>query len=335
MEGPIAINIARRTFISALGGTAVVWPLAARAQQPTKPVVGFLSSGSQRAFTTQAAAFLQGLKETGFVEGQNVTVEYRWAEGQYDRLPTMADELVRRPVTVLAASGGTAVARAAKAATTGIPIVFATADDPVATGLVTTLSRPGGNLTGVSLISGVLSAKNLELLHQLVPTAKTIGVLVNPNSPSAEIQLKDAQEAANSIGVKALLLKASTERDIDSAFMTLLAEHAGALVVVADPFFFLRREQFVALAARHAVPAIHFFREFIAAGGLMSYGTSLSDGYHWVGIYVGRILKGEKPADLPVIQSTKYELVINLNAAKALGLTVPQTLLVAADEVIE
>jgi putative tryptophan/tyrosine transport system substrate-binding protein len=238
-------------------------------------------------------------------------------------------------VAVLAASGGTAVARAAKSATGSIPIVFATADDPVATGLVTSLNRPGGNLTGVSLISGVLSAKNLELLHDLVPTAKLIAVLVNPNSPSAEIQLKDAQDAANRIGVGILVLKASTEREVESAFATVLAEHAGAMVVVADPFFFLRREQFVALAARHAVPTIHFFREFVTAGGLMSYGTSLSDGYRQIGIYVGRILKGEKPADLPIVQPTRFEMVINLEAAKALGLTVPNNLLVAADEVIE
>jgi putative ABC transport system substrate-binding protein len=227
------------------------------------------------------------------------------------------------------------VARAAKSATASIPIVFATADDPVATGLVTSLNRPGGNLTGVSLISGVLSAKNLELLHELVPTTKLIAVLVNPNSPSAEIQLKDAQDAANRIGVGILVLKASTEREVESAFATVLAEHAGAMVVVADPFFFLRREQFVALAARHAVPTIHFFREFVTAGGLMSYGTNLSDGYRQIGIYVGRILKGEKPADLPIVQPTRFEMVINLEAAKALGLTVPNNLLVAADEVIE
>jgi putative ABC transport system substrate-binding protein len=324
----------RREFVI-LGGAAAAWPLTARAQQPAKPVIGFLSSGSERSFAPQASSFLHGLKEMGYVDTQNVAITYRWAEGQYDRLAMMANDLVRAPVAVLAASGGTAVARAAKSATGSIPIVFATADDPVATGLVTSLNRPGGNLTGVSLISGVLSAKNLELLHDLVPTAKLIAVLVNPNSPSAEIQLKDAQDAANRIGVGILVLKASTEREVDSAFAAVLAEHAGAMVVVADPFFFLRREQFAALAARHAVPTIHFFREFVTAGGLMSYGTSLSDGYRQIGIYVGRILKGEKPADLPIVQPTRFEMVINLEAAKALGLTVPNDLLVAADEVIE
>ena len=325
----------RRDLLAMLGGALVVWPLAARAQQPTKPVVGFLSSGLQRAFAPQAAGFLQGLKETGYVEGQNIMIEYRWAEGRYDRLPTMADELVRWPVTVLVTSGGTVAARAAKAATTSIPIVFTTADDPVATDLVTSLNRPGGNVTGVSFISGVLTAKNLELLHELVPTANLVAILANPSSPSAEIQLKDAQEAANTIGVKILILKANTERDINSAFTTLLQEHAGALIVVADPFFFIHRDQFAALAERHAVPTVHFFREFVTAGGLMSYGTSLTDGYHQAGIYAGRILKGERPADLPVLQPTKYELVINLKAAKALGLTVPPSLLVRADEVIE
>jgi putative tryptophan/tyrosine transport system substrate-binding protein len=326
----------RREFLAILGSAAAaVRPLATRAQQTTKPVIGFLSSGSERSFVPQAAAFLAGLKEMNYVDRQNVAITYRWAEGQYDRLATMASELVRAPVTVLAASGGTAVARAAKSATTTIPIVFTTADDPVATGLVASLNRPGGNLTGVSVISGVLGAKHVELLHELVPSAKLIAVLVNPHSPSAEIQLKDAQDAASRIGVKIMVLKASTEPEIDSAFATVLQEHAGGMIVVADPFFFLRREQFGALAARHAVPTIHSFREYVTAGGLMSYGTSLSDGYRQMGLYVGRILKGEKPADLPIVQPTKFEMVINLVAAKALGLTVPNSLLVAADEVIE
>jgi len=299
------------------------------------PVIGFLSSGSQQAFAPYVAAFLQGLKETGYVEGQNVAIEYRWAEGRYDRLPAMADELVRRPVVVLATSGGTVAARAAKAATASIPIVFATADDPVAAGLVTSLNRPGGNLTGVSFISGGLSAKNLELLHELVPTTNLVAVLVNPDSPSAEIQLKDAQNAANTIGAKILVLKASTEHDIDSAFTTLLEEHAGALVVAADPFFFLRRDLFVALAARHAVPTVYFLREYVTAGGLMSYGTSVTDAYRQLGTHVRRILKGEKPADLPVMQPTKFEFVINLKTAKTLGLTVPLIMQMTADEVIE
>jgi ABC-type uncharacterized transport system substrate-binding protein len=330
----MAVGIGRRQFISALGGAAAAWPLATRAQQPIMPVIGFLSSGSQRTFGDQVAAFRRGLMEAGYVEGQNVAIEYRWADGQFDRLSTMADELVRRPVSVLAASGGTVAARAAKAATASIPIVFVTADDPVTAGLVTSLNRPGGNLTGISFISGMLSAKNIELLREVVPTAKLIAVLVNPKSPGTAVQLKDTLDAANTIGVKILVLKASTEHEIDSAFTTLQQEHADALVVVADPLFSC--SLFVPIAARHtAVPTVYFFRECVQAGGLMSYGTSLMDAYLQLGAYVGRILKGEKPADLPVVQPTKFELVINLKTAKALGLTVPLKLQVAADQVIE
>jgi putative tryptophan/tyrosine transport system substrate-binding protein len=308
----------RRQFITLLGGAAA-WPLAARAQQQSMPVIGFLSSGSQRAFAPLTGAFLQGLRELGYHDGKNVTIAYRWAEGQYDRLSTMAIELVHLPAAVLVASGGTVTGRAAQAATTTIPIIFTTADDPVAAGLVASLNRPGSNLTGVSFISGALGAKNLELLHELVPTANPIAVLVNPTSPSAEVQSKDARDTANAIGVRILVMQAGTERDIDAAFATLLQEHAGALVVAADPFFYQRRNQFVELAAHHAVPAIYFFRDYVVAGGLMSYGTSLTDAYRQVGIYVGRVLKGEKPADMPVQQPTKFELVINLKTAKALS----------------
>ena len=325
----------RRDFIKAIAVSAATWPLAARAQQATLPVVGFLSSGSRQAFASNVKALFEGLGEIGYVEGQNVSIEYRWADGQYDRLPIMADELVRRPVAVLITSGGTVSARAAKAATASIPIVFATADDPVAVRLVTSLNRPGGNLTGVSFISGVLGAKALELLHEVVPAANLVGVLVNPDSPSAVTQLRHTHEAANAIGTKILDLQASTENDIDTAFTTLLQQHAGALVVVADPFFYLRREQFVTLAARHAVPAVYFFREYVIGGGLMSYGASLHDAYQQLGAYAGRILKGEKPADLPVVQPTKFEFVLNLKTSNALGLTIPSGVLAIADEVIE
>lgn len=325
----------RREFIVIVACGVAVWPIGVCAQQPTIPVIGFLSSGSQQAFSPLAASFLLGLKAAGFVEGQSVVIEYRWADGQYDRLAKMANELALRPVAVLVTSGGTVSAEAAKAATKTIPIVFATADDPVAAHLVASLSRPGSNLTGVSFISGELSAKNLELLHQLVPTARLIGVLANPKSPSAEVQLNDAQLAADRLGVKILVLKATTDAEIDTAFATLLHENAGALVVLADPFFYLRRDRFAALAARYAIPAIYFFREFVTAGGLISYGTNLTNAYRQIGVYAGRILKGEKPFNLPVVQPTAFEMVINLSAAKALGLTVPDKLLVAADEVIE
>jgi putative tryptophan/tyrosine transport system substrate-binding protein len=324
----------RRDFVTLVGSAAVAWPVGARAQPKPPPAIGFLTSLSQRAFSTQSAAFLQGLKEKGFTEGRDFTIEYRFAEGRYDRLAEMADELMRRPLAVLATSGGTLPARAAKAAARNTPIVFGTADDPVAAGLVNSLSRPGGNLTGVSFINGELTAKNLDFIHTLVPSANLIAVLINPTNPSADTQLRDAELAAAAIGVKILPVKASTEQQIEAAFTALVQEHAGALIVETDPQFF-RPALFAALSARYSVPAIYFFREYVAAGGLISYGASLSDSYRQIGIYVARILNGEKPADLPIMQPTRFELVINLSATKALGLTVPDKLLVAADELIE
>ena len=325
----------RRDFITLLCGAAVASPLAARAQQPAMPVVGFLSSGAEQAFAPNVAGFLRGLRETGYIQGQNVAIEYRWADSHYDRLSAMATELVRRRVTVLVASGGTAVARAAKEATRTIPIVFSTADDPVANGIVGSMNRPSGNITGVALLSTELAGKRLGLIRELIPHTTTVALLINANNPESATITKDAQKAANAISVKVLVLNAKTEHDIDLAFKTIVQERADVLIVGTDPLYYIRRDQLIALAASNAVPTIYFLREFVVAGGLMSYGTNFADAYRQLGAYAGRILKGEKPDDLPVLQPTKFELVINTKTAKALRITIPSGVLAIADEVIE
>src|SRR5499427_319950 len=314
-------SMRRREFIAALGGAAVVWPLAAGAQQqaPKRPIIGFLNSGLPGGYAPFAAAFRRGLAEAGFIEGQNVVIEYRWAEGQYDRLPMMAADLIRRQVTLIAATS-TPAALAAKAATSVIPIVFTVALDPVAAGLVISLNRPGGNATGVSNYLSDLGAKRLELLHEVVPKTTVIGMLVNPNYPDVEVQRKDAAEAAHKLGLELHVVNASTEGDFNSAFANLVQFTAGALLVGTDTFFLSRRDQLVLLAARHAIPSMYFLREFALAGGLMSYAATLHDGYRQASIYTGRILNGAKPADLPVVQPTKFDLVMNINTAKVLGL---------------
>jgi putative tryptophan/tyrosine transport system substrate-binding protein len=324
----------RREFISLIGGAAA-WPLAARAQQ-AMPVVGFLSSRSPSESASDVAAFHQGLREAGFVERQNLAIEYRWAEGQYNRLPVMAADLVGRQAAVIVGAGGSAPAQATKAATAKIPIVFVSgSDNPVKDGLVASLNRPGGNVTGISVISSALGPKRFELLHELVPKASVVGVLLNPNYGDADLQMRELQEAAGAIKLTIHGVSASTEPDIDSAFASLIQQKIDALFVANDPFLTDRRDQIVALAAHNVMPTIYNNRLFVEAGGLISYGANFADGYRQAGNYVGRILKGENPADLPVLQPTKFELVINLKTAKALGLTVPQTLQVAADEVIE
>jgi ABC-type uncharacterized transport system substrate-binding protein len=324
----------RREFITLLGAGAAAWPLAARAQQQAMPVIGFITGGSLAALHQQVAGFREGIKETGYVEGQNVTVELHSVEGQLDRFPSLVSDLVRRPVTVLAVTSSTG-ARAAKQATSTIPIVFSIGEDPVATGIVDSLNRPGGNITGVYQFTAGLEAKRLGLLHEMVPKVTTMAVLVNPNFPASETQLRDVQEAAPRLGVQLIVVRANVESDFDAAFATLVQHHAGALLVCASPFFNTRRQQLVVLAARHAVPAIYEWRDFAVAGGLMSYGTNLTEAYRQAGVYAGRILKGAKPADLPVVQSTKFEFVINLNTAKALGIDVPPGLSSMADEIIE
>jgi putative tryptophan/tyrosine transport system substrate-binding protein len=325
--------VKRRQFLTVLGGAAAGWPLAARAQQAEMPVVGFLNGGSPDGYAPMVAAFHQGLKDTGYVEAQSVRIEHRWADGQYDRLPAMAADLVHRQVAVIVTNSPGMLA--AKAATTTIPIVFTTSGDPVELGFVASLARPGRNITGVTQLNVEVAPKRLELMHELVPTATIMAVLLNPTYPSAETQSRGMQAAARTLGLQLHILRASNERAIDDAFATLAQLRAGAFVISSDPFFNSRAEQFAALALRHAVPTIFQYREFAAAGGLMSYGGSIIDSYRQAGVYTGRILKGEKPADLPVQQSTKVELIINLKTAKALGLEVPRTLIARADEVIE
>ena len=331
--GQMTIDIGRREFILTLGGAALAWPRTAQAQQPAMPVIGFLSGRSPGEAASAVGAFRLGLGDLGYIEGKNVTIEYRWADGQYDRLSALAVDLVHLRVSVILAAGGSGLT--AKAATTTIPIVFTHGGDPVQEGLVASLNRPGGNATGVVFFSSVLGAKRLELLRQLVPKATTFGVLVIPNIPETQAERRDLKAAAQTIEQQVIILDVRSDRDIETAFATFVQRGVGALLGGAGPFLLSHRERIVALAARHAMPAIYSNREYVVAGGLMSYGTSITDGYRQAGIYTGRILKGENPADLPIVQSTKFELVINLKTAKTLGLTVPQNLLVAADEVIE
>jgi putative ABC transport system substrate-binding protein len=323
----------RRDFVTLVGGVAVAWPLAARAQQPAMPVIGLLINASPEPYAPMMAAFRQGLSETGYVDSKNVAIEYRWAENQIDRLP-VATDLVRQQVAVIAAAGPPA-AHAAKAATPTIPIVFVVGADPVKSGLVASLNRPGGNLTGVGFLGNILVPKLLEVLHELVPKAMAVGMLVNPGSPNAETDIREIQAAARLLGHQVLVLDTRSETDIDAAFATLFQRQAGGLIVTSDPLFFDRHTQIIALAARHAVPTIYPVREMAVDGGLISYGTNLAHAYYEVGVYVALILKGARPADLPVQQEVKVELVLNLKTAKTLGLTFPITLLGRADEVIE
>jgi putative ABC transport system substrate-binding protein len=322
----------RRDFLGVLGGAAA-WPLTAHAQP--LPVIGFLGSTSPKGYATYLAAFRQGLSETGYVEGRNVAIEYRWADDQYDRLPELAADLVRRHVAVIAATGGSPAALAAQLATTTIPIVFQIGVDPVKAGLVASLNRPGGNLTGFANLALEIGPKRLELLHSLIPNATSIAVLVNPARANVEAETRDMQAAARALGLQLHVLHASTERDFDTVFATSVQLRAGGIVISGDPFFNTRSEQLAAMAVRHAVPAIYQFHEFAAAGGLASYGSSITNTHREAGIYTGRILKGEKPADLPVQESSKVEMILNLKTAKTLGITVPLPLIGRADEVIE
>jgi ABC-type uncharacterized transport system substrate-binding protein len=327
------MSMKRREFITLLGGAAAAWPLATRAQQ--MPVVGFLGTASPGPFAHLVAGFRRGLQETGFDEGRNVAIEYRWAEGQYERVPALAADLVRRQVAVIVTIGGEPSAAAAKAATATIPIVFNTGADPVQQGLVASLARPGGNATGVNIFTTELAEKRMGLLLDVVPTAATIAVLLNPNFAPAVLNVRQSAAAARAIGKEVAIFNASSEIEIETAFEKIGQAKIGALLVGADPFFNSRRERLVALAARHAIPAIYEWREFAEAGGLMSYGTSLVEAHRLQGVYAGRILKGEKPADLPVVQLSKFELIINLRTAKTLGLAIPPGVLAISDEVIE
>jgi len=325
----------RRDFIKMIAGSAAAWPLAARAQQTAMPVIGWLGARSPGESESVIDAFRQGLNETGYEEGRNLFIAYRWADGRYDRLPGLAMELVRHQVAVIAATGGDAATLAAKAATSTIPIIFAGGTDPVSAGIVASLTRPDQNVTGVSLLIGLLGAKQVELLQELVPKAPLIAALFNPNNPNAERGAKDVQSAAGTIGQKVVVFYASNEREIDTAFASLVQQQAGGILIYPDGFFTGRRDQLVELAARYKIPAIYPWRDYAVAGGLMSYGTSIREAFRWAGTYVGKVLKGAKPTDLPVIQPSKFEVVINLKTARALNLSVPTSLLLRADEVIE
>ena len=331
----MAINIGRRHFIAAFGGAALTRPLAARSQQPAMPVIGFLNAGSPAAFSELAAAFHRGLDEAGYVEGQNLGIEYRWAEGRFDRLPALAADLVNHRVAVIASTGGNQVTEAAAAATSAIPIVFLGSDAALRTGMITSLARPSGNVTGVVMSTSALLSKCLQFLSELLPKEAAIGVLVNPDSSSTVVDKKDIETAARQIGRQIFFLAAGRETAFDPAFATLAEHHAGGLVVQGDILYTNRRDELIALAARHAIPAIYMWSEFTAAGGLIAYGNSLAEGYRQVGSYTARILRGAKRADLPVMQPIRFRFTINLKTAKTLGLTIPPTLLILADEVTE
>ena len=325
----------RRKFIALMAGAAVVWPLGTRAQQPAMPVIGWLSARSPAEAASVLQAFRQGLGQVGYFEGKNVTIEYRWAEGRYDRLPALAAELVSREVTVIAATGGEPSPLAAKAATTTIPIVCTLGGDPVETGLVASLNRPGGNITGTTVMTLEMASKRVDLLHQVAPTATAVAMLINPKFPPASAEAREVQNAARSLGIDINLLNASTESEIDAAFATIVEQRNGALIIGTDPFLLGQRDQLVRLAARHMIPTIYFLREFVEAGGLMSYGPNIANGYRQAGVYTGLILNGANPAVLPIVRPTQFQIYLNLKTAKALGLQIPPLLLALADEVIE